>query len=319
MSDTSSTVRAAPPTPFWVYALLAVLTLWLVYLGNPAVALLCGIALSLASGRSLLKQASQWSKFSLQAAIVLLGLKLNAAQLFKITSDYSLMVSGFLLATIGIGLAIGYALRCERQSNILISSGTAICGGTAIASIGPVISARAEQIAVAMALVFLLNAVALFTFPTMGHWLELSQQQFGVWCALAIHDTSSVVATSALYGEEAMLVATTVKLGRTLWLIPLLLLFSISERRSSTQLRVPGFVLLFIAAAVLSSVIAMPQLVVQGASMVSSALLVIALFLIGLGIERATLKALRGRVLLLGVVLWLLVVPAALIVARTVA
>ncbi len=296
--------------------LLALVALpFVIYYGNPAVGLLVGACLSLSFDKEVLPQASNLGKYALQSAIVLLGLKLNAAQLLQISADYSLLVTSYVILTIVTGLGIGLLLGNQRKSSQLIASGTAICGGTTIASLSPVIQARPEQTGVALTLVFLLNALALFTFPAIGEYLELTQEQFGVWAALAIHDTSSVVATSALYGEEAATVATTVKLGRTLWLIPLLLGFSILQHRGSAKLRVPGFSILFIAAACTGSLVGLPEGVISLASAACKVLLVIALFCIGTEISRSTLRQLRGTVLVHGLLLWALVVPLTLLLA----
>jgi len=284
-----------------------------IYYGNPAAGLLVGAALSLTFDKPVIAHAGPLGKYALQTAIILLGLKLNASQLVKISADYSLLVTSYVALTLSVGLGIGWILGNQRKSSQLIASGTAICGGTTIASLSPVIQARPEQTGVALTLVFLLNALALFTFPAIGEHLALTQEQFGVWAALAIHDTSSVVATSALYGDEAATVATTVKLGRTLWLIPLLLTFSILQHRGSAKLRIPLFITGFIAAACTGSLIDLPQVIVGGASMASKLLLVIALFCIGTEISRNTLRELRGTVLVHGLLLWALVVPLTLL------
>lgn len=302
-----------------IQILVIAVLLPLIYWGNPAVALLIGAALSLGLNRQLLPQAEKWHAVALQTAIVLLGLKLNTAQLLEIGANYSLLVSVFVVATIALGMLVGRVVGNDRNSTLLIASGTAICGGTTIASLSPVIKARGEQTAVALTLVFLLNAVALFVFPIIGDQLELSQNQFGVWAALAIHDTSSVVATSAIYGDEAAVVATTVKLGRTLWLIPLLIGVSLVRNRQGTKVSLPLFVVFFIAAALLSSVIAIPAEVTRAAGFISKALLVVALYFIGTGITRSTVMALRGAPVWHGLVLWAAVVPAVLFfVVRTV-
>ncbi len=281
-------------------------------LGNPALALLVAAVMTVVLNRPLLPAAGVLGRYSLQTAIVLLGLKLNMGDLWAISANYSLLVTVYVVATIGLGLGLGALLRNERKSSTLIASGTAICGGTTIASLSPVIHARPEQTGVALAIVFLLNAVAMFSFPAFGNWLGMSQEQFGVWAALAIHDTSSVVGTAAIYGEEAAAVATTVKLGRTLWLIPLLLCYSLLEKAPNARLRVPGFILAFIAASMAGSVLPLPDAVPQLAGMVSKALLVCALFFIGSQINRATLAQLRGAALAHGLLLWALVVPASL-------
>lgn len=285
----------------------------LLWQGNPAIALLVGATLSLAFGKAVVPRAGAIGKYALQTAIILLGLKLNASELLRISADYSLLVTGYVGVTIFAGLLIGRWLGAHSKSSQLISSGTAICGGTTIASLSPVIGARPEQTGVALTLVFLLNVVALFSFPPIGHWLALTQEQFGIWAALAIHDTSSVVATASIYGDQAATVATTVKLGRTLWLIPLLLIFSMLEQRGSARLRLPLFVVAFVLAACLGSLTEVPETVIQTAALISKALLVVALFCIGTEISRATLRELRGAVLVQGLLLWAVVAPVTLL------
>ena len=193
-------------------------------------------------------------KVALQAAIVLLGFKLPAVEMLTVSGDYGLLVGCYVVATLLVGLLIGRMLGCDAVSAQLTSAGTAICGGTAIATLSPVLRATPEQTGVVLAMVFLLNAAALLTLPTVGGYLGMSQTQFGLWVAMAVHDTSSVVATAALYGEQAADIATTLKLGRTLWLIPLLLAFSVVQGARQASLNIPGFVLLFIGASVLGSV-----------------------------------------------------------------
>ena len=217
-----------------------------------------------------------------------------------------------MCCTLIAGLFLGYLCKSEQETNALLSSGTAICGGTAIATLSPIINARPEQTGTALCIVFLLNALALLTFPTIGHWLDLSQEQFGVWAALAIHDTSSVVATAQLYGEQALAVATTVKIGRTLWLIPLIILTSLYVGTQQTKIRIPNFVFVFIAASVLGSWLDLSSIVVTGISQLTSALLVGALFFLGTDITRETLKKLHLSAVLHGLVLWALVIPAVL-------
>ena len=313
--NTRLSLTWVPRFMFFPQSLLALSSLpLLIYYGNPAVALLFGAALSLGFNKVVVPKAGILGKHALQSAIVLLGLKLDASQLVAITSEYSSLVTAYVGLTIGAGLLIGRWLGNERKSSQLITTGTAICGGTTIASLSPVIGARPEQTGVALTLVFLLNALALFTFPIIGEALSLTQEQFGVWAALAIHDTSSVVATAAIYGNEAATVATTVKLGRTLWLIPLLLVFSILEHRGSAKLRMPLFIVAFVSVACLGSLVELSAIVEDTASLASESLLVVALFCIGTEINRATLLQLRGAVLLHGLLLWALVVPLVLLI-----
>ena len=305
--------KEASATYNWpVLGVVTLVVAVLVYYGNPAVALLVAMAASLSSNRVLVPEASKIGKLSLQTAIVLLGFRLNVGDLFEISAEYSPIVSGYVVVTLAAGLVLGLILRVPTHASQLMSSGTAICGGTTIASLSPVIGARSEDTGVALALVFILNAVALLVFPLIGQYLQLTQIQFGIWSALAIHDTSSVVATAAIYGDEALKVATTLKLGRTLWLIPLLLVFSVLQRRGGTKLRIPGFIFLFIAASIVGSYVPIPAHLLDIVHFVCKALLVIALFCVGCEINRETLKNLKGRTIAHGVLLWLIVAPSTL-------
>jgi len=294
------------------YLIYGLVLVPLIYLGNPAIALIVGMAITLATNKTFISNAPGLGKYCLQTAIVLLGLKLNISDLWRISADYTIAILIYVFVAIGVGLLLGTLMKVEKNSSLLMASGTAICGGTTIATISPIINARADQTGVALAIVFLLNAAALFSFPYIGHWLGMSQEQFGVWVALAIHDTSSVVATAQIYGEEAAAVATTLKLGRTLWLIPLVLFVSFRAQADGAKVRLPGFILLFLAASVLGSIIPLPELVPSVAGILSKSLLVVALFLIGTEISRSTLLSLKGKVLAQALALWAIVVPATL-------
>ena len=282
-----------------------------VYYRNPAFALLGGLGIRLGLGVNPVKMSGALGRYSLQSAIVLLGFTLGLDRLVAVSADYGLMVAGYILGTLALGWLLSRLVRGDRIEQQLLASGTAICGGTTIATLAPLLGAKPHQFAVATALVFLLNIVALLTFPTIGHALQMSQEAFGAWVALAIHDTSSVVATAAIYGDEAAAVATTVKLGRTLWLIPLAFLVSLLQRQGEAKLRVPNFVLLFVGAAVFSSFINLGDVVVTSISWLSKSLLVLALGMIGLEINRATLREMSLSSVLFGVGLWFVVAPAA--------
>ena len=292
---------------------VAVALIVLAVLGNPALALVTGMVLSLTLNRAPIAAGNRLSKYLLQTAIVLLGFKLNAEHMLDITGTYALPIASFVCVTGAVGCALGWLFRNEKETNALVSGGTAICGGTAIATLSPVIGARPEQTGAALCIVFLLNAVALVTFPTIGHWLELSQEQFGVWAALAIHDTSSVVATAQIYGEEAATVATTVKIGRTLWLIPLVVIASLYVGAGQSKIRIPGFVFAFIAASVLGSWLELEATLTSLIGCGTSVLLVSALFFIGCEITRETMRGLRVGVVLHAVTLWLLAIPTVLL------
>ena len=269
-----------------------------VFVSNPAVAFMAGALYSLIYNRPQPANLGKTGTYCLQIAIVLLGLKLNAGEVIKLTQDYAPLVAGYVVLAMVLGLLIGKLVQNTSKSSQLVSAGTAICGGTAVATISPVIQAKTEETGVALSLIFLLNIFALLLFPYIGQYLQMTQEQFGVWVALSVHDTSSVVATSAIFGEEAMKVATTVKLGRTLWLIPLILLFSVAHKRKGTQIRFPIFILLFILSASASSFVEIPNQILLLATKCTTYFLMVALFFMGLGLTRSTLQNLkRGPVI----------------------
>ncbi len=295
----------------------------LLMMANPAVALLVGSAIALGLNCRPFTHAGTMSRYCLQGAIVLLGLQLDVATAWKLSASYSWLVAAYVLTTLALGLAAGRLLATESPTTKLIVSGTAICGGTAIATLGATVRALPDQLALALAIVFMMNAVAVFAFPPMAQWLNLTQLQFGIWAALAIHDTSSVLAAAAMYGDEAFEVATTIKLGRTLWLIPLIIAFALweSSRESSEdkeekgqrlRLKIPGFVLPFIAAIIAGSLLPFPAGIEATARLLTKGLLVMALFFVGTELNREVLRRMRGRAVWLAVGLWALVIPLTL-------
>ncbi len=314
-------MTAATPltSPNWLAWLIPVALIPLVVWGNPLSAIVVGGGLSLALNRLLINDAGLYGKLALQTAIVLLGANLDARAMWQVSQDYAGLIALYVLLTLGAGILLGRVLNVDGVLSRLVAAGTAICGGTAIATLSPILRARADQLALALTIVFCLNMVALLTFPTVGRWLDMSQTQFGVWAALAVHDTSSVVATAAVYGQQATEVATTVKLGRTLWLIPLTLAFSLLSGASGTRIRIPAFIGLFILASIVGSLakayLAVPQIVFDSVQDASRALVVAALFFIGLEFTRNTLRNLRGRVVWHALLLWASVVPLTLLVA----
>lgn len=281
--------------------------------GNPAVAFLIGALYSLIGDRPSSAKISKVGTYCLQIGIVLLGLKLNAGQVLFLTREYSVVVGSYVLLTMGAGLVIGKMVRNTDRSSQLITSGTAICGGTAVATLSPVIGAKSEETGVALGLIFILNSLALFTFPFVGEYLQMTQEQFGVWIALSVHDTSSVVATGTIFGEEAMKVATTVKLGRTLWLIPLIFLFSTLQKKKGANVRVPFFIVLFLLTASVGSFISVPEQILVIAGKLTNYLLVMALFFVGSSLTRSAIKNLKGAALIQGLLLWAVVIPSTLL------
>ncbi len=221
-------------------------------------------------------------------------------------------------ATLAIGMLIGRALKVERKAAMLIAVGTAICGGSAIAAIGPVIKASDEEMSVSLGTVFILNAVALFLFPIIGHALHMSEDSFGVWAALAIHDTSSVVGAAASYGKHALEIATTIKLTRALWIIPVAFFFAYLEARHDRvhpsdehigrpKLQVPWFIGLFVLASVIRSLMPGAGNLYGEIGIVAKALLSLTLFLIGAGLSRSAIIKVGARPFIAGISLWILV------------
>jgi uncharacterized integral membrane protein (TIGR00698 family) len=215
-----------------------------------------------------------------------------------------------VVGTMLLGMLIGVKLlKVDRDTAYLISSGTAICGGSAIAAVGPVIRAKEQQMSVALATIFILNAIALFLFPVLGHWLDLSEQQFGTWAAIAIHDTSSVVGAGAAYGEHALEVATTIKLTRALWIIPLALVTSALRRgEGKRKITIPWFILYFIVAMLLNTyVLQSVPAVGQAISGLARKGLILTMFFIGASLSRSVLRAVGVKPLIQGVLLWVVV------------
>ena len=273
---------------------------------SPPIALCAGLIFGLATQHPYAVDSRAFSKFLLQASVVALGFGMNLHEVLKAGR------SGFLYTALGIGFAllagflIGKLLSVRGTISYLISTGTAICGGSAIAAIGPILQASDEEMAVALGTVFILNSIALFIFPTIGASLQLSQSQFGLWSALAIHDTSSVVGAASRYGNQALVIATTVKLARALWIVPLALATA-AVRHSRSKVQIPWFIFLFCLAAVVNTYGPQEPRLSQMFFQLGRVGLTVTLFLIGTGISRATLKEVGWRPLAQGVLLWILV------------
>ena len=251
----------------------------------------------------------------LQVSVVALGFGMNLHEVVKAGR------SGFIYTALGIsfslmaGLALGKVPADQRQCVLSDYRGTAICGGSAIAAIGPILHADDEEMAVSLGTVFILNSIALLTFPPIGSALHLTQSQFGLWAALAIHDTSSVVGAAAKYGREALVVGTTVKLARALWIVPLALVTA-AVKRSKTRVPLPWFILFFCLAALVNTYVPAFAKFDRWAFSAGRLGLTATLFLIGTGISVATMKSVGWRPLLQGVVLWIVVASVTLYLIR---
>ena len=281
---------------------------------TPPVTLFAGLCFALFVGEAYPAFNKKASKYLLQYSIVGLGFGMNLESALASGREGMSFTILSVFGTMAIGMLIGRKLLgINRNSAYLVSTGTAICGGSAIAAIGPVIKAKDGEMSVALATIFVLNAVALFLFPMIGHALGLDQHQFGTWAAIAIHDTSSVVGAGAAYGEEALQVATTVKLTRALWIIPLALFTAVAFKGDGKKITIPWFILCFIGALLLNTYVldGMPQL---GAcvSGLSRKMLILTMFFIGASLTRNVLRQIGLKPLIQGVLLWVCVSVATL-------
>lgn len=276
---------------------------------TPPVVLLIGLLFALLCGQPYPSFNKTASKKLLQYSVVGLGFGMNLQESLASGKDGMIFTIVSVIGTMIIGMWIGYKLlKVEKRTSYLISSGTAICGGSAIAAVGPVVKAKDSEMSVALATIFILNAVALFIFPILGNWLGLTQQQFGMWAAIAIHDTSSVVGAGAAYGEEALKVATTVKLTRALWIIPLAIATSFFFRNKEKKISIPWFIGWFIAAIVANTYLLddMP-LLGQTISGIARKLLILTMFFIGASLSREAIRAVGIKPLVQGILLWLII------------
>ena len=276
---------------------------------TPAAVLLLGLVYALLCGEAYPKFNKTASKKLLQYSVVGLGFGMNLHESLASGKEGMLFTIVSVFVTMLIGVWLGYRiLRVDKRISYLISSGTAICGGSAIAAIGPVVKAKDNEMSVALATIFMLNAVALFVFPTIGNWIGLSQQQFGMWAAIAIHDTSSVVGAGAAYGKEALEVGTTIKLTRALWIIPLALLTSYIYKSDRRKIAIPWFIIWFVVAIVVNTYLLsdMPQ-IGQFVSSVARKLLILTMFFIGASMSKGAIKTVGIKSLFLGIILWLVI------------
>lgn len=276
---------------------------------TPPVALFLGLAFALLCGQAYPKFNKKVSKKLLQYSVVGLGFGMNLHASLASGKEGMLFTIISVIGTMIVGMFIGCKLlKVNRDTSYLISSGTAICGGSAIAAVGPVIKAKDSDMSVALATIFVLNAIALFVFPVFGHWLGLDQQQFGTWAAIAIHDTSSVVGAGAAYGEEALQVATTIKLTRALWIIPLALVTSVIFKNGGKKVSIPWFILWFIVAILVNTYLldSMPE-VGKTISGLARKGLIVTMFFIGASLSTDVLKTVGVKPLLQGVLLWLVI------------
>jgi uncharacterized integral membrane protein (TIGR00698 family) len=279
---------------------------------SPAVALLMGLVIAQFTGHPYLYLNSKATHILLQVSVVGLGFGINVHIAMQAGKEGILFTVASITGTLVFGYFMGKWLNIEKKTSFLIAVGTAICGGSAIAAISPVIKAEEKQIPVALGCVFILNSIALFIFPVIGHYFNLSQTQFGLWCAIAIHDTSSVVGAASKYGAHALEVATTVKLARALWIIPVTFMATFLFKNRSKKVNVPYFIVFFILAMVANTYFPAVKVVSPYLITIAKAGLTLTLFLIGAGLSRKVLSSVGFKPLLQGVVLWIAISATAL-------
>lgn len=301
----NSTVQQA------IFVLLLLLCLFPII--SPPIALLLGLVVANLFGHPFLHLNHKATNILLQVSVVGLGFGMNVNSAVTAGKEGFLFTVGSIVLTIVLGTLLGKWLKIQKKTSHLISCGTAICGGSAIAAIAPVIQSNEKQTSVALGVIFILNSVALFVFPVVGHWLQMSQNDFGLWCAIAIHDTSSVVGAANKYGAEALQVATTVKLARALWIIPVALITAVVFKNKSSKIKIPYFIGLFILAMVCNTYFSPITNIAPYLVSIAKTGLTITLFLIGAGLNSSVLKSVGLKPLLQGVLLWIFIAVGTLI------
>jgi uncharacterized integral membrane protein (TIGR00698 family) len=292
---------------FFFVLILACLTPY----ASPPIALALGLLLALSVGNPFAAETAKFNKILLRASVVLLGFGMDLHSVVKAGKDGILFTVTTIFGTLVLGWLVGKILNINGKTSALISSGTAICGGSAIAAVAPAIRADADETSVSLGTIFVLNSVALFIFPFVGLALGLSENQFGIWAAIAIHDTSSVVGAGAKYGGEALQIATTVKLARALWIAPVAFLFAFLYRpkHGETRLRdmIPWFIFFFLLATVIRTYMPpqFPPSIFDSFVMLAKTGLTVTLFLIGASLSRETLRAVGVKPLVQGILLWI--------------
>lgn len=280
---------------------------------TPPVALFLGLIFAQFIGHPYLHLNKKITTNLLQFSVVGLGFGMNLQTAMKAGSEGFAFTVASILGTLILGALLGKWLNINKKTSHLISSGTAICGGSAIAAVGPVIQAEEEHMSVALGIVFILNSIALFLFPPIGHMLHLTQHQFGLWAAIAIHDTSSVVGAATSYGEEALSIATTVKLTRALWIIPLAIGTALVFKGGQQKIKWPYFIGWFVVATAINTYVPQVQVVAPYIVKIARIGLTLTLFLIGSGLSKKVLSSVGIRPFIQGVALWIVISVSALL------
>ena len=281
------------------------------FIGNAAASIFLGIIFALIIKPEESFISVKVGTTPLQIGIVILGATISLPYAWSVSANYLPWISLFVLGSFFTGLVLGKILGIHHRIAFLLSAGAAICGGTAMAAVAPIIKAKPQELLIAMTIVFLLNALAIIFFPIIGGYLEMTDFQFGAWSALAIHDTSSVIGSALTYSNESAQVAATLKLGRTIWIIPLILITNWIVNRQAETTKFPRFILFFILAILLNTMLNFNEQVLDSLKIASQIFLMLGLFCIGSQFKVQELKSISGKPLVLALILWIIVIPSA--------
>ena len=292
---------------------------WIGWQIDAPIALLLGLLFAFTLKNPCPKFNKKTSKYLLQVAVVCLGFNMNLQESLKSGAEGMMFTVVSVIGVMVLGVLIGYYMHLNRKTAYLISSGTAICGGSAIAAVGPVLKADENEMAVSLGVIFILNAIALFIFPPIGHLLDMSQTQFGTWAAIAIHDTSSVAGAGEVYGPTAYETAILIKLTRALWIIPLAFVTMFVFRDKTSKISIPWFIFIFVLAMIVNTYLPLPEWFTSAMVWVAKRGMVVTLFMIGASLSLKTVKSVGVRPLLLAVLLWIAIgVSSLLVVLKTI-
>ncbi len=306
-------------TNFWIHSKIKILFYWVMVILcltgilSPPIALFIGIIMA-QIGHPYAKLNNKLTSKLLQISVVGLGFGMNLNSAINAGKEGIVFTIISIFGTLLLGYGLGRIMNIEKKTSFLVSAGTAICGGSAIAAVSPVIKANEQEISASLGTIFILNAIALFIFPIIGHYFELSQHQFGLWSAIAIHDTSSVVGAASNFGPEALQTATTVKLARALWIIPVVYLATLLFKNKESKFKIPYFIGFFVLALIANTYLPFIQKFSPFIVDFAKIGLTLTLFLIGTSLSRKVLKAVGIKPFIQGVILWITISIAALYV-----
>ena len=296
------------------YFLLAIFIGVSLVINQAAISLILGILFSVIKNRYSLSVVNVNGTNFLKAGIILLGGTISLSSVSEISVNYLPLVSFYVLMVFLVGFLLGRILKVSQKHLILLVAGTAICGGTAIASLAPIIKAKTEELISSISLVFLLNLLAIIFFPLLGQYMGMSEKDFGIFAALTIHDTASVLGAASIYGEESVVYASVIKLGRTLWIIPMILSFSLYFKNKDPEYNFPYFIIFFLAFVLLGTFVDLNQDIQIMIKKISNALFLLGLFFIGSQFNLKTISELSIKPIIFSITLWLIIIIATLLI-----